>query len=148
MPTNQTSLIQAACLLYIRQDGMLAVVSRRNKATIGLIGGKVDPGETFQEAASRESNEEAGVVTHPDDLIELHVSVCEAEDAQSKPSFCKAFLHVAPDDAVLSIKEPGIVPKWVTFDTLLKEGAFTAYNQRVLDAYREYVTLHAATVTP
>ena len=53
------------CVAVIAQNpntGKILSISRRNDATkFGLIGGKVDPGESFKQAASREFFEETGL---------------------------------------------------------------------------------------
>ena len=48
--------------ILIRKDGKVLAVARRNDPNMwGLAGGKVDPGETEEEAAIRECMEETGV---------------------------------------------------------------------------------------
>jgi 8-oxo-dGTP pyrophosphatase MutT (NUDIX family) len=54
---------RAVCLLALRADGKILSIYRNNKPLgWGLIGGKVDPGETDEFAVAREANEEAGVI--------------------------------------------------------------------------------------
>ena len=52
------------CVVIVAQnpgDGRVLAISRKNNPTkFGFIGGKIDPGETAKEAASREFFEETG----------------------------------------------------------------------------------------
>ena len=55
--------LMAACVLILSDDGKILAVSRRDDpSAYGMPGGKVDPGETPEEAASRELEEETGLV--------------------------------------------------------------------------------------
>ena len=52
---------KAAMVLAFNQGKVLAVSRKNDKTKFGLAGGKVDPGETFIEAAIRECYEETGL---------------------------------------------------------------------------------------
>lgn len=63
---------QAVCLLYRHENSNLFLgVSRRGKVSIGLPGGKVDPGETPLAAALREFHEECGVQLEKNDVFKM-----------------------------------------------------------------------------
>jgi 8-oxo-dGTP pyrophosphatase MutT (NUDIX family) len=53
---------RAVCFLACRPDGkILGIYRNNNPIGWGLVGGKVDPGETDEIAVAREANEEAGI---------------------------------------------------------------------------------------
>ena len=59
-------MIREAAVMLIIKDGLILSVSRRHDATkFGLPGGKLDPGETPEEAAKRETFEETGLIVQP-----------------------------------------------------------------------------------
>jgi 8-oxo-dGTP diphosphatase len=55
--------VQAAGGLVVRDDGRVAVIHRPRYDDWSLPKGKLDPGESFEEAARREVEEETGVRT-------------------------------------------------------------------------------------
>jgi 8-oxo-dGTP pyrophosphatase MutT (NUDIX family) len=113
-------LKQAACCLIMSDDGKVLAVSRKDDPTaFGLPGGKVDPGETPEQAAARELQEETGLVAkalHPifvrqdGDGFVTHTFACEAEGSIDTP-------------------ESGVI-RWVTPEVLFN-GPFGEYNKRL-----------------
>jgi 8-oxo-dGTP pyrophosphatase MutT (NUDIX family) len=111
---------QAACCLIMSDDGKVLAVSRKDDPTaFGLPGGKVDPGETAEEAAGRELQEETGLTAtalHPifvrrdGDGFVTTTFACEAEGEINTP-------------------ESGVI-RWVTPDVLFN-GPFGDYNKRL-----------------
>ena len=110
----------AACCLIMTDDGLVLAVSRKNDPTaFGLPGGKVDPGETPDQAAARELQEETGLIAtalHPvfvhqeDDGFVTHTYACEVEGQINTP-------------------ESGVI-RWVKPEVLFA-GPFGSYNQRL-----------------
>lgn len=135
---NTTNLPEASCLVYARPDDTVAVATRRNGEKIGLLGGKGDPGETPAQAAARESWEEAGVEVDVAELVEIYAGVCEPEKPGGQAYYCRTYLALAPQDARLVQKEPGIRVGWASFPELLENGTFVEYNKKVEAAYWQH----------
>ncbi len=57
-------VIGTAMLILLEGRKMVGIECKKGRG-ITLPGGKVDPGESFREAAIRECSEEAGIVIHP-----------------------------------------------------------------------------------
>jgi len=57
-------IIGTAMLIRLEGGKILGLQCSKGRGVI-LPGGKVDPGETFRQAAIRECSEEAGIVIHP-----------------------------------------------------------------------------------
>ncbi len=108
----------AACVLIIR-DGLILAVSRKDDPNdFGLPGGKVDPNESFEQAAVRETMEETGCV------LENLNKVFEDQDGDFKVVTFQADCLGEPYS-----KEEGKV-KWVHPDLLLA-GSFGKYNKKL-----------------
>ncbi len=111
---------QAACCLILTDDGLVLAVSRKDDPTaFGLPGGKVDPGETPEQAAARELQEETGLtatklspvfVHQEDDGFVTHTFACEVEGEINTP-------------------ESGVI-RWVRPEVLFA-GPFGRYNKRL-----------------
>lgn len=75
----------------IVRDGLIAVVHRPHREDWSLPKGKLDPGETFEQAAVREVHEEAGL------RVELGEELTEVryEDHKGRPKLVRYWLmHV------------------------------------------------------
>lgn len=63
-------------LLLVMKDKQVLLLKRTNALfannQYSLVGGKVEKGETFRQAAVREAFEEIGVVIDPEDLVFVH----------------------------------------------------------------------------
>ena len=119
--------ILAACVL-LWEDGKFLSVSRKdNPNLVGLPGGKLNDGESPQQAAVRETLEETGI----------EVEILEYEGA---------FATVEGDYVVycyIAQRKEGVEPKpidpsetgrvrWVTIEELITESAFNTFNKNAL----------------
>lgn len=119
----KTTLPHAATVYLTNAEGKILGVSRKhNKNDFGLPGGKVDRGETDEEAAIREVKEETGLI-----VSNLRVIF---EDTDDHEYWTVCFLADYSGD--ISSKEEGSV-KWIDRDTLLS-GCFGGYNKKLLNA--------------
>lgn len=107
----------AVCALILK-DGLVLAVSRKdNPNDFGLPGGKVDMGETLEEALIREVDEEIGKkpkVVKP---------VFKDMDGEYEVFTFKCYV----DDENFSTTEAGVIA-WKTWDELCS-GSFGAYNK-------------------
>lgn len=116
--------------------------SRRNEPTrMGLVGGKVDPGETPEQAAKREFFEETGYQLSDSPLVFISQAVDNdgyqvylygIRNPTDIENICNQFVE---DIEV----EPGIVVKFVPYSELLN-GPFGEYNKWILDGIFVYLT--------
>jgi 8-oxo-dGTP pyrophosphatase MutT (NUDIX family) len=112
---------QAVCALIYTDNGKILCVSRKDDhSSFGLVGGKVDDGETPEEALYRETFEETGLT------IITHKKIFERIDGDF---ICFTYLctvkgEVTTDNEISELK--GIV-KELTWDELFA-GPFGQYN--------------------
>ena len=106
-------------------------MSRRNRPDdLGLPGGKVDPGETPEEAIVREVFEETGLTVRT--LREVFRVDCVGEVTYD------AITYLAECEGTPVAKEAGIEVRWITWDDLLREtNAFYEYNKSLFQHVQE-----------
>ena len=102
--------IRAAGGVVVRDDGRIAIVHRPRYDDWSLPKGKLDPGETFEEAALREVWEETGMRCALGDELDP----VRYRDNKGRPKIVRYWLMHVEDD-------PGFVPndevdelRWVT----------------------------------
>lgn len=122
-------IIYASCTLIINpinSNEILGVARREDHTLFGLPGGKVEPNESFIDAAIRETMEETGLLVRD---LELLISVLDANNVM-----CTTFLaKIDPEDKIQPATNEAPA-KWVTRDVLLS-GPFGTYNEIVFKEY-------------
>lgn len=120
----QASMPRAVCVLLPTKKGLLLAVSRPGRQEqFGLPGGKVEPGETPEQAAIREVKEETGLEAF--NLQEVYAGVCRGQ----RDYWCVAYLaewrgQVQPEE--------GLIARWVEPVEVYRNGTpFADYNQRL-----------------
>lgn len=122
-------MISAACVLIQREDGLCLALSRRNDYTkFGLVGGKLDPHESYEAAACREAFEETGLVYKPDQLRRVFASVFQGFDVVTFEADCP------PDPKIIT--EVGVVHRWMTKEELSDPNIspFGEYNRALFSS--------------
>jgi mutator protein MutT len=110
---------RAVTILLHNEDGDILGVSRKTEhADVGLPGGKVDDGETDEEAIIREVKEETGL-----QIFDVR-PYFEREDAEY---ICTTFIGNYKGEIITSEKGKVVWTDWAT----LKSGSFGKYNTQL-----------------
>lgn len=109
----------SVCLITKKGDKILAVSRKDNHNDFGLPGGKVDPGETPEEAIRREVKEETGL-----DIINLKFLF--TRNCIDKDSEKPCGLYSGDVVGQINHNEPHVV-KWVD-PVVVTQGSFKDFN--------------------
>ena len=122
---------RAVCFLACRPDGkILGIYRNNNPIGWGLVGGKVDPGETDEIAVAREANEEAGItVTAIQKVFERTSQVRRTSDGQEEIWIVSTFQGLFTGE--LKSSDEGRVA-WVSMYDLI-DGPFGIYNRALFE---------------
>lgn len=138
LTTKIEPMKQAVCALIYTSDFKILGVSRKDAPDqMGLIGGKVDEGETPEQALIRETKEETGLT------ITKFKKIFERSDGEFE---CFTYLCEVKED--IETNEEGILEKGVTEKGVVKklgwpellEGPFGEYNKQLLNHLRGEIT--------
>jgi mutator protein MutT len=120
-------LFSVAALVF-REGKVLAVSRKNNHSDFGLAGGKIDPGETPEEAIIRELREETGISARR--LRKVYEDLDRVENGESRP--CRTYLVEEWSGEIIS-KENAVI-KWILPDELfLPSNSFCKYNIALFD---------------
>jgi 8-oxo-dGTP diphosphatase len=126
--------MKLAIVALIIKDGKILCISRRHDKTIfGLIGGKVDQGETLPQALVREAKEEAGITIHHSVPIYKRVELGDGANPVDFESHC----YYATDwSGEPKDSEEGKIA-WLTAEEVCyTKAAFGDYNRKTLDVFK------------
>lgn len=101
-------------LLLIFKEEIL-VTSRDKGLAFGLPGGKVDPGETPEDALFRECHEEGVLLPPKAELVLHHTDVVEGNPVEWYTTSSQAYFPFSYKE-----KGRGIVPQWMSLEVFLK----------------------------
>jgi ADP-ribose pyrophosphatase YjhB (NUDIX family) len=123
---NYRNVPKASLSLLINKEGKILSVSRKdNIFDKNIVGGKVDEGETFEQAAVREAKEETGL-----DIFNLK-PVFMRKDGKF---ICVTFL--AEFIGEIEQTEKGAI-EWINYDELFS-GSFGKYNSELKNIISKY----------
>lgn len=112
---------KSACVIVIRPDAKVLVVSRKKGDGFAFPGGKQEPnGESLKVCACRELYEEVGAITLPGRLALLHVG----------PSPSGRIVHLYYAHKITGVpyaKEYGTTIGWFDFESLLNSTPFADF---------------------
>lgn len=124
----------AAVMLIIKDDLILAVSRRYDKTKFGLPGGKVEPDETTEVAAIRETLEETGVIVSKCEFIFLRDEPKDRPEGEDFHAYC---YYATEWGGKEQDSEEGIV-RWLSVEELIgSAGVFSDYNKRTLKEFRK-----------
>lgn len=119
--------LRAVCLYLTHGDRLLAVSRPTDSVAYGLPGGKVEPGESDEEAIVREVREETGYLIR--DPVPVFGTLCEGETSYFTTTFIAEVVGRTTAEETLNIA-------WVTPGQLLA-GPFGVYNQKLFKQLRD-----------
>lgn len=127
--------MREAAVMLIIKDGLILGVSRKyNDKLFGLVGGKLEEGETAAEAAIRETYEETGIkVTECTQIYRRE----EPPDSIGGEYFYAYAFFATSWEGIPHTSTEGLV-KWITAEELTSSsGAFPDYNRATLDSMKK-----------
>jgi 8-oxo-dGTP pyrophosphatase MutT (NUDIX family) len=116
---------RSASVLVINPQGQVLVVSRKSGNGVCMPGGKVDEGEDFICAATRETHEETGLHIPSSRLRLIYRGLCPSEDGRHFDTATFLALHWTGD---LGGIEPELNPRWSDWSDLVNGSPFRDYN--------------------
>lgn len=126
---------EAAVMIVANDEGKVLAISRRNNKTkFGLPGGKVDPGETPEKAAYRETVEETGVIVHASSFLYKREEPPDSPDGEWFYTYC--YLALSWSGSPYNSEEGEV--KWLTVAELTDpNSAFPQYNTATFNVLRQ-----------
>ena len=115
---------QAVCII-MKNKNKVRVVNRPNSNLLALPGGKVEDGETLEQAIVREVFEETGIAIYQDEFTKLYEGVCEGEVNY----YVTCFVMNHDNLSWCKGSEPDIESFVVDIPDFLRENAFLEFNK-------------------
>lgn len=123
----------AAVMLIIKDGRILAVSRRYDKTKFGLPGGKVEPNETPDQAAVRETLEETGVKVTKCEFIFLRDEPRDKPEGEDFHAYC---YYATEWEGEPHDSEEGVV-QWLTEQQVTSDTSpFGEYNTRTLAVFK------------
>ena len=136
--TKEQMIISAGIFVENEFGEILAFRRQKNVSdnnVYGFVGGKVDPGETPQQAAIREAFEEAGVIVEINEDARDSCFMSFVDDTHTSIFILyKAHIVEGADNIGKHVRENEGVPVWIMPSEILNS-PFCDYNQHALQHF-------------
>ncbi len=139
---KMTGLVKTSvCVLLQNEAGEYLAVSRKyDKNLFGLPGGKLDDGETLEEAIVRETKEETNLDIYDIEKIDTRIYGISSKTTYVQNCFVGKWKgEILPQEELDKLGETGVV-KWVD-KSVLENGFFGDYNKLVIDLVEKQYSL-------
>jgi 8-oxo-dGTP pyrophosphatase MutT (NUDIX family) len=120
---NDDCTLKGSVEITVFRDGKILAVNSRNFDGFCGVGGKVESGEAFEQAARRELIEETGCEAISIKFIAGHILDPISGDDPDIKWYCAGFI-VDIGDQEPKQNEPGTVPFWTTKEDMIKNNLF------------------------
>lgn len=127
-PNNDDTLFKGSVEITVFRDGKILAVNSRNFDGFCGVGGKVEEGETFEDAVRRELFEETGCTAQKIEFIAGHTLDPIKGDNLTVRWYCAGFV-VDIGDQEPHQNEEGTVPYWTTVEDMLKNSLFPEWYE-------------------
>lgn len=127
--------MRKAVVSLIIKDGLILCISRGlDSKAFGLVGGKVDPGETLEQALVREVKEEAGLTVKSMKQIYHRVEPATVKRGYDFNVYC---FYVPDWEGELVASDEGDLD-WLTVEEITNsKSAFKKYNLDTINAFKQ-----------
>lgn len=123
-PRSLSELLKRSVEITVFREGKILAVNSRNFDGFCGVGGKTEPGESFEQAARRELLEETGCEARSITFVAGHTLDPIKRDDQTHDWYCAGFV-VDIGDQEPRVTEEGTTPFWTTKEDMIANKPFS-----------------------